>query len=586
MFPCDWESATGLQLVDGAHGAFEGLGVVQRRKVLHVFDSYFILSDLLTGAGSHLCEQFFHFAGPAQNRPGKVALDPESQTARSESEGSANVVVAPVSTEGLEAAFVEAQETDMRPEDKFERSAMLGWRVTDGCFKRVKSPVLVYSQEGELPLTFCDVMLPLGPNWTGSVRPRSLAVAQGGQELASWQATALAIDIEVGRPRYRDEETRPDMGGNLALGKQGQVEVNQGSFGSDAGAALTDGDLSSRTVGKGASSGPYTPGVLLEGRFAVDFGAPTKLNTLVLHHAIWNGSSLLYAAEEMRVEFWDGATWRPVQGDRTVWSDNMVSETSFDAVETTRIGVSVRRPSGGRLAVREMEAYFVPPEELRRVEALRAERLQESWTDYVLIGHEGSVETQFGRFSTDAEVAVVRTGPGGAIQRVALRGGTHLSADGAPMVIGAYGITTLSAQWLGDTVDVACPNPAGLSVRAQAAQRLTWRGAETPSAMQAGALVSRLEPEGEAPAISDMKVEYQPAQQGLAGGQPWAVVTWKTSEPATSRVEFEQEKVGLRRTPLDDGLVTEHSVRVEFLRPGEEYEFRAVSRDRWGRPAR
>jgi len=33
---------------------------------------------------------------------------------------------------------------------------------------------------------------------------------------------------------------------------------------------------------------------------------------------------------------------------------------------------------------------------------------------------------------------------------------------------------------------------------------------------------------------------------------------------------------------LDRALVTEHSARVEFLRPGEEYTFRAVSVDERG----
>lgn len=40
--------------------------------------------------------------------------------------------VIPALREGLSAGFIEAQETQMLPADKYERSAMLGWMVTGG----------------------------------------------------------------------------------------------------------------------------------------------------------------------------------------------------------------------------------------------------------------------------------------------------------------------------------------------------------------------------------------------------------------------------------------------------------------------
>ena len=585
MFPCDFVSAPGLQLVDGAHGAYESLGVTQRRKMLHLLDSYYVLTDVLTGEGSHLCEQFFHFAGPSQNQAAQVTLDPQTAAAFTTHEKGANVVVAPVMRDDLAAQFVEGQDTEMRPEDKYERSAMLGWMVTTGTFKRVKSPALVYSREGRLPLSFCQVLLPLDAGWKGQVAPRGLTVTGNGGALTPEQATAVEVSLSIDRPRFSEDETAPEQGPNLALDKSGNAEINQGSFGSDAGAMLTDGDLSSRTVGRGASSGPYTPGVLLQGRFWVDFGEPKEVNTLVLHHAIWNGSTLLYPAESMVVEFWDGEAWAPVTGDKTVWGAEMVSSTSFDTVRTSRIGVRVERPSGGRLAMREIEAYCVAPEELRRVEALRAQRTSEQWTDTLLIRHSAEGELSFGGFSTDAEVCLVRTDDVGEIHRIVLKEGTTLTAAGEPLLRCAHPMGVVDARWQGESVDLDCFSPVGVEVRAGSASRLSHRGRETPFVADDGVLRARMAPEGDAPVISDVQVTYHPAQQGLAGGQPWAAVTWQTSTPATTQVQFEQPGVGVRRTICDEALVTAHSAQVEFLRPGEEYQFRPVSLDAWGRPA-
>ncbi len=586
MFPCDFVSAPGLQLVDGAHGAYESLGVTQRRKILHILDSYYVLCDVLTGEGSHVCEQFFHFAGPSQNQAAQVTLDPDSAAAFTTHEKGANVVVAPVRRDDLAAQFVEGEDTDMLPDDKYERSAMLGWMVTTGTFRRVKSPALMYSREGQLPLSFCQVLLPLAADCKGQVSPRALTVTRNGGALTPEQATAVELSLSIDRPRFSEDETAPERGPNLALDKSGNVEINQGSFGSDAGAMLTDGDLSSRTVGRGASSGPYTPGVLLEGRFWVDFGEPKEVNTLVLHHAIWNGNTLLYPAESLVVEFWDGEAWAPVTGDKSVWGAEMVSSTSFDTVLTSRIGVRVERPSGGRLAMREIEAYCVAPEELRRVEALRAQRTVEQWTDTLLIRHSVEGELGFGGFSTDAEVCLVRTDGAGEVQRVVLKDGTGVTADGEPLLRCAHPMGVVGAQWQGDVVDLDSLSPVGVEVRAGGASRLNCRTRETASAAVDGMLRAQRVPEGNAPTIGDLKVEYHPAQQGLAGGQPWAMVTWQTSAPATTQVEFEQPGVGLRRTVCDEALETAHSARVEFLRPGEEYQFRPVSLDAWGRPAR
>ncbi len=75
----------------------------------------------------------------------------------------------------------------------------------------------------------------------------------------------------------------------------------------------------------------------------------------------------------------------------------------------------------------------------------------------------------------------------------------------------------------------------------------------------------------------------EPAQKGFSGAQPSALLTWQTDRPAVSQVFFEEASTGLRRTPLQKEFTTDHTVRVYFLRPQQEYEFRAVSIDESGR---
>ncbi len=84
-------------------------------------------------------------------------------------------------------------------------------------------------------------------------------------------------------------------------------------------------------------------------------------------------------------------------------------------------------------------------------------------------------------------------------------------------------------------------------------------------------------PTGTDLAIHAAEVQRQPAQKGLAGGQPWAIVRWNTNRPATTQVEYVGPAELLRRTPLQTRLTTDHEARVEFLRADQRYRFTAVS---------
>ena len=128
MMPHEFISADAYDFADGAHGAYESLGVTQRRKILFVKPDYFILCDLLSGEGSHTYEQFFHFAGPAQNQSAQVTLDPETLAAVTDHADVANVHVFPAHIDGMTASFVEAQETEeaMAVASRLRRDGMAG----------------------------------------------------------------------------------------------------------------------------------------------------------------------------------------------------------------------------------------------------------------------------------------------------------------------------------------------------------------------------------------------------------------------------------------------------------------------------
>jgi hypothetical protein len=62
------------------------------------------------------------------------------------------------------------------------------------------------------------------------------------------------------------------------------------------------------------------------------------------------------------------------------------------------------------------------------------------------------------------------------------------------------------------------------------------------------------------------------------------VVSWETSEPATSRVEFGEGGASLytSSTKLDQELRTKHLVIVSGLTPSKVYSLKVVSSDSYG----
>ena len=594
VMPCEWLTTKGFDFADGAHAGFPDIDIIQRRKILFAKGSpdgmadYWILCDLLNGTGSHKYEQFFHFAGPTQFDGAEAVLDDATLAASSTHSDTANVQVIPAYTDGMQAALVEAQETEMLKKDCMTRPAMLGWIVTGGTFQRTRSAVAVYTREGDAPVSFYDVLFPTPENATAQVSANTLPVTANGGELGPTQAAGIRINCMLDRCAHDPGSIETNPGENLAAAMDASIEIIEGediSFSGGAGKLLTDGNLGVTEMGTAASSTPYTPGKLLVGRFGVDFGKPTELNTLVAHHGTFNGSGIIYPPTEMTIQYWDGEKWQDVaNAETTRWPDTATS-TSFDTVTTNRICVRVERPDGGRLAMREIEAYQVTDEERNRVAAMLAERAVTTWTDYFLIAHEGPGRREYGDFLFDGELALIRCDAEGKVVQASVKSGSVLGQGDQLVFAAPNPLDYLTARWDGDTISVECLSADGLQLLAQDARKVLHNGKPLAASYKDGVLTVASAATTAGPKITEAAVKLEPPQEGLHGAQPWAIVAWKTDTPATTQVEFRTDDDLLRRTPLDTQLVTDHEARVEFLRPDREYEFRVLSSDASGRRA-
>ena len=588
MMPCEWLATEAFDFVDGAHAGYEPIGVTHRRKVFFAradddrFGDYWVLADLLTGTGSHTYEQFFHFAGPSQMQGAEAEMDPSTLACRATHDNCPNAVIAPAPAEGLAGAFVEAQDTDMSINEKRERKAMLGWIVTGGTFQKAKSAVAVYTMQGEPPLALYDVLMPTVAGAGADISIEHLPVTQNGQAVDPAAAAGLKISCSYERSVRDPASIVMDVGENLAAGRPASAEINTNAFGAGTEVKLTDGVTGETEIAAAVSSSPYTPGVELEGRFAIDLGEPVAVNLVVAHHGTFNGSGIIYPPTEFSIEYWSGEDWVAVPNPDTTWSPNETTSTMFDRVTTSRIAVRVKRPEGGRLSMREIQVHHVPVEEFARVEALRNERMTLRWTDYVLLSHDGAKARSYGEFDFDGELAFIRTDADGKLVRSSVMHASALSRGGQPLVRAAAELDYLTARWAGDMVDVETAAAAGLEIAAVGASNVTMRGEAAMAELADGRFTLSSPAPGDGPGIEGLTVEVHPPQEGLAGGQPWADLRWNTGVPATTQVLFDCADGLTRRTILDEKPTTEHAARVEFLRPGRSYLFHAVSTTRTG----
>lgn len=411
MMPCEWITTEGYDFVDGAHTGYEHLGVIHRRKVFFVKPDYFILCDLLTGKGSHKYEQFFRFAGPTRKELAQAEINPQSLTTRSLHEGTANIQIIPSHIEGLHAAFFKPEPEEMDDKDlraAFSKPDSYFTRLMVGRFnvkgRWVKSPVAVYTREGELPVSFHDVLFPTAANTQADVRVTALTVTQQGAVLPPHRAAGMKIEWTL------------------------------------------------------TGSGKKSKG-----------------------------------------------------------------------------------------------------------------------TDYFFISHEGAGARNYGEFSFDGELCLVRKDAAGKISQISIKTGSTIREGDRTLISAGHLIDAATARWDGECVSLDCLVPYGISVLAQKARQVKCGDKPVKVSKKNEMLVLAAGADQAPLKIVKPMVSLNPAQKGLIGGQPWAVVTWRTARPATTQVEFIGDDGLVRRTILDRRFVTDHSARVEFLRRDEQYTVKAIS---------
>jgi len=135
-----WYTSKDFDYFAGEHDGYERLAqpVRHHRKILFIKGEYWILSDILTGEGTHQFDCLFHFP------PGEVSLNREDQSLIA-GDMESSIKITPLH-KGIEAEVIEGSEDPIQ-----------GW-VSYEYGSKIRAPVLRYTKRGELP-AFLDVIL-------------------------------------------------------------------------------------------------------------------------------------------------------------------------------------------------------------------------------------------------------------------------------------------------------------------------------------------------------------------------------------------------------------------------------------------
>lgn len=158
-----WNSLYGFNFVDASHDAYSGLQ--HRRSIFFVKPDYWIVSDLITGSGSHIYDLYFHLEPYYDNHTNLNIAD--------------NTVATP-------NFLIIPSEPDAAAE------LIDGW-VSYSYASEDNAPVVKYTKQGEAPVTFETVIYPFsGPD--ENVTISKMVVYNGwGWDLFFEEAFALQI---------------------------------------------------------------------------------------------------------------------------------------------------------------------------------------------------------------------------------------------------------------------------------------------------------------------------------------------------------------------------------------------------------
>lgn len=157
-----------------------GIDVTHNRKVFYAKSKYFIVSDLLTGSGTHTLDQFWNLA------PGPYTYNSTKKSINTNFDNQGNVLILPADSSSLtadiQAGLTGASDADYR-----------GWTANSTGHEEA-SPNIKYTKANvAVPNSFDTVIIP----YKGSAAPDTnvdrIAIAQGGVNKPANQASALKI---------------------------------------------------------------------------------------------------------------------------------------------------------------------------------------------------------------------------------------------------------------------------------------------------------------------------------------------------------------------------------------------------------
>ena len=160
--PDSWSSLPGYDYVSGSHQSYSGLDV--QRSVMFVKPEYWIITDVVTGSGTHTYDLYFHLSAAFKN------------------------------TTTLDAAThaVATPQFGIFPSDSSAQSEILSGWVSDSYSQKSEAPVVRRRKTGSPPVTFESVVVPFV-----GVAPRfqvdRQTVFNGATILAGAQATSVRI---------------------------------------------------------------------------------------------------------------------------------------------------------------------------------------------------------------------------------------------------------------------------------------------------------------------------------------------------------------------------------------------------------
>ncbi|MCC6191316.1 MAG: alginate lyase family protein [Anaerolineales bacterium] len=182
-----WLATPLFDLVDASHSGYERLvpPVRHRRQVLFVKPDYWIVIDILEGAGEHIYELLFH-AWPGL----PVTVCPGDGVAHLGAPEGPRLWLLPVA-EGPVAADVVYGETN----------PIQGWAAPYSG-EKLPAPVVRYRHTGPAPVQFCTVLFPSPAGRPAGVKAGVLDVRPSAGE-AAWPAVEVT-GVQIETEAYRD----------------------------------------------------------------------------------------------------------------------------------------------------------------------------------------------------------------------------------------------------------------------------------------------------------------------------------------------------------------------------------------------